>query len=199
MNASDSRSRPDVDSARRGVRIAVAVLTVVAVLVGTDLLLDDRAGADPSHLAVEAVLMAVSAGGAAWLWLTLLRTRRSVASLERDVDAARAEARRWRGETREILQGLGASLGRQFDRWGLTEAERQVALLLLKGLSHREAAGVRSTSERTVRQQAREVYRKAGVSGRSELSAFFLEDLLVPPSEGLGGPVEGPPPSADRR
>jgi DNA-binding NarL/FixJ family response regulator len=54
--------------------------------------------------------------------------------------------------------------------------------LLLKGLSHKEIAAVRSTSERTIREQARAVYRKAGLPGRSALSAFFLEDLLLPPS-----------------
>jgi DNA-binding CsgD family transcriptional regulator len=44
-----------------------------------------------------------------------------------------------------------------------------------------EVAKVRGTSERTARDQARAIYRKAGVSGRAELSAFFLEDLLVAP------------------
>jgi len=54
-------------------------------------------------------------------------------------------------------------------------------------LSHREVAAVRKVSERTARQQAQEVYRKAGLAGRSELSAFFLEDLLVPPEPGNPG------------
>ncbi len=39
---------------------------------------------------------------------------------------------------------------------------------------------MRSTSERTGREQARNVYRKAGVAGRAELSAWFIEDLLAP-------------------
>ena len=39
---------------------------------------------------------------------------------------------------------------------------------------------MRETSERTVRQQSLAVYRKAGLTGRAELSAFFLEDLLAP-------------------
>jgi len=62
----------------------------------------------------------------------------------------------------------------------LTPAEREIALLLLKGLSHKEIATIRSVSETTVRQQARSLYRKAGLSGRNELAAFFLEDLLGP-------------------
>jgi len=163
----------------------------VAVLVGTDLLLDDRSGAEPVHLLVEGLLMAVSTGGAAWLWWGLRKARAAVTYLSLDVEAARAEAARaeatrWREEARDVLQGLGVSIGRQFDRWGLTPAERQGGLLLLKGLSHREAAAVRKVSERTVRQQAQEVYRKAGLTGRSELSAFFLEDLLVPPEPASG-------------
>ena len=79
-----------------------------------------------------------------------------------------------------MLRGLGAAIDAQFDRWGLSSAEREIALLLLKGLSHKEIAVVRQTSEKTVRQQSLAVYRKAGLSGRAELSAFFLEDLLLP-------------------
>ncbi|UCC25995.1 MAG: helix-turn-helix transcriptional regulator [Gemmatimonadales bacterium] len=167
-----------------GVRLAIWFLCGVAVLVATDLVLDDRAGADPAHLLLEGLLMAVSLGGALWLWLTLRRARMEVDTLEHDVAFARAEALRWRDEARDALRGLGVSIGKQFQRWDLTPAERAVALLLLKGLSHKEVARVRRVSERTVRQQAREVYRKAGLGGRSELSAFFLEDLLVPTGSG---------------
>lgn len=172
---------PADPSSDRGISVAIGVLSVVAVLVATDLLLDDKAGADLLHLVIEAALMLVSAAAALWLWWGRRRARAEVKGLERDVDAARAEAERWREEAAELLAGLGVSIARQFGRWQLTEAESEVALLLLKGLSHREAASVRGVSERTVRQQAREVYRKADLAGRSELSAFFLEDLLLPP------------------
>lgn len=171
----------------RGVQVAVVVLLMVALLVATDLLLDDRSGAEPLHLVLEGLLMALSVGAAAWLWHGLRQARVRVATLARDVASARAEALRWREGARDVLQGLGVSIGRQFQRWGLTQAEREVALLLLKGLSHREVAAVRKVSERTARQQAQEVYRKAGLAGRSELSAFFLEDLLVPPEPGNPG------------
>ena len=81
-----------------------------------------------------------------------------------------------------MLQGLGAALDRQFERWALSEAEKEVALLLLKGLSHKEIAELRSVTEATARQQARAMYKKAGLSGRAHLAAFFLEDLMLPSS-----------------
>jgi hypothetical protein len=53
-------------------------------------------------------------------------------------------------------------------------------LLLLKGFSHKEIARLRHTSTTTIRQQAASIYQKANLSGRAALSAFFLEDLLLP-------------------
>lgn len=82
-----------------------------------------------------------------------------------------------------FARGLRRALDRQFARWSLSPAEREVLLLLLKGLSHKEIAEVRSTSETTVRQQALALYRKSGLASRTELSAFFLEDLLLPPNQ----------------
>ena len=101
-------------------------------------------------------------------------------ALVRDLDVARIQGRQWRDETRALLKGLGEAIDRQFLTWKLTEAERDVGLLILKGLSLREIAAVRLTSERTIRAQARSIYAKAGLSGRAALSAFFLEDLLAP-------------------
>ena len=101
-------------------------------------------------------------------------------ALIRDLDAARIQGRQWRDETRALLKGLGEAIDRQFLTWNLTEAERDVGLFILKGLSLKEIAAVRVTSERTIRAQARSLYAKAGLSGRAALSAFFLEDLLAP-------------------
>ena len=53
-------------------------------------------------------------------------------------------------------------------------------MFLLKGYSHKQIAALTERSERTVRQHAVSVYRKSGLGGRAELSAFFLEDLLLP-------------------
>ena len=101
-------------------------------------------------------------------------------ALVRDLDAARIQGRQWRDETRSLLKGLGEAIDRQFLTWKLTQAERDVGLLILKGLSLKEIAAARVTSERTIRAQARSIYAKAGLSGRAALSAFFLEDLLAP-------------------
>jgi DNA-binding CsgD family transcriptional regulator len=123
------------------------------------------------------VLMCV---GATLLFRIVSRQRDEQMTLLRDLEVARLEGQRWRAESRTLLSGLGQAIDAQFTRWNLTDAEREVALLLLKGLALKEVAALRATSERTIRAQAAALYAKAGVTGRAALSAFFLEDLLAP-------------------
>jgi DNA-binding CsgD family transcriptional regulator len=53
----------------------------------------------------------------------------------------------------------------------LSEAERQVILLALAGMSNVEIAGDRRTAPRTVANQLARAYRKLGVCSRAELAA----------------------------
>ncbi len=96
--------------------------------------------------------------------------------------AEQREMQAWRARAEELLAGVGSAVESQLTAWKLSPAEREVTFLLLKGLSFKEIAAVRQTTERTAREQARKVYKKSGVAGRAELSAWFIEDLL-PPSE----------------
>jgi DNA-binding CsgD family transcriptional regulator len=129
---------------------------------------------------VEPTLIVMTAAGVVYLLGRVRRQHQEQMTLMMDLEVARTEGAQWRTDMRELLKGLSAAIDAQFDRWSLTPAEREVALLLLKGLSHKEIAVVRDASVLTVRQQARSVYNKANLSGRAALSAFFLEDLLLP-------------------
>ncbi len=115
---------------------------------------------------------------AAWVVLRLSSLRERTADLEGAVARAADEGRDWRRQSRRFVEGLSRSIESQFADWRLTAAEADVAGLLLKGASLREIAGLRRTSEATIRQQAQNVYRKSGLGTRSELSAYFLEDLF---------------------
>ena len=149
------------------------MFAAVVVLIGWDLYVDYGEGSGIWHLGVEFIVFLAAMAGIVMMWRQLARTRSEL------IDA-RVEAAQWQQESAELLAGLGAAIERQFERWELSVAEKDVALLLLKGLSYKEIAIARDTSERTVREQGRAVYRKSGLGGRSELSAFFLEDLLLP-------------------
>lgn len=175
-----------MDTTDVGSRVAPAaavLFAVIAGLIALDIAADYRSGTEARHLFTEAAVMALALAGAVTLWRQLSTTRRQADRLSVDLEAARQQADRFRQEARDALRGLGDAIDRQFTRWELTPAEREVGVLLLKGLSHKEVAAARSTSETTIRQQALAIYRKAGLRNRSELSAFFLEDLLLPAAQ----------------
>ena len=167
----------------------------VALLAALDLASDIGQAATLGHVLAEGGVFLVGLAGAVLMLRHLLAIRRSeraarheALALAQRLEASEADAGRWRSEARDLLNGLGVALDRQFERWALSPAEKEVALLLLKGLSHKEIALVRRITEATARQQARAVYKKAGLSGRNELAAFFLEDLLLP-SDGASPPL----------
>ena len=122
-----------------------------------------------------------------YIWRNVpLARKRASALLEQQFDKQRADAEAWRIKSAKLLEGLGQMIDEQLTAWQLTGAEKEVAVLLLKGYSLRQIAIARGTGERTARQQAAEVYTKAQLSGRAELSAFFLEDLLPAARDSTG-------------
>ncbi len=154
--------RTDVRTLFSGV-IPGSLALLTALFAAADLIADRGGGASGGHMALEIALFFAAALAGALL-----------------IGRARADARRSREEKDIIVRGVSETIERQFDAWGATPAEREVGILLLKGLSHKEIAQMRETGEATVRQQAFSLYRKAEVAGRAELSAHFLEDLLPP-------------------
>ena len=159
----------------------VALIGGIGLFLGLELIDDpDASGLDLVLELLEIVPVVLTSVGLVLLFQVTRRQSEDQVKLIRELESARAQGQRWRAEARAHLNGLGQAIDAQFSRWNLTEAEREVALLLLKGLSHKEIAAVRATSERTVREQARALYAKAGLTGRAALSAFFLEDLIAP-------------------
>lgn len=171
-----------------------APFVLVLVFITVDIAADLIAGASWLHVSGETAIVGLAALGLAALARHALATR---TQLEAEVRGLRGinerwqnDALRWEAEARTAVRGFSDAVNAEFERWHLTTAEREVALLLLKGMSLKEVAGARGTSERTVRQQAATVYSKAGVEGRAELASYFLDALTLP---------EIPPTNSPRR
>lgn len=180
-------SEPDSISVRPLLTATLVAFVLMAGLAAFDLIADLREGTTVEHVLAEGGILVVGflgAGLAARRLVAATRLARAASakatSLAAELARTAAEAERWRTESRDLLRGLGQAIDDQFERWQLSPAEKEVGLLLLKGLSHKEIAETRSVSETTARQQARSVYKKACLSGRHDLAAFFLEDLILP-------------------
>jgi DNA-binding NarL/FixJ family response regulator len=160
--------------------VIAGVLALIIVMVGADLFADTGQGVSTWHVMTEGIAGVAAALGIVYLLRGTYSLQHRLTEEVARSTALQAEAERWRADARRHVDGLSRAIDQQLTRWNLTVAEKEVAFLLLKGLGFKEIAGVRGTSEKTARAQSTAIYAKAGLSGRTELAAFFLEDLLVP-------------------
>ena len=128
----------------------------------------------------EKAMLALAVVTTAYVALETRGLKRERTDLLNDLSRVRNDSDRWRTAAKIHIDGLGRAITAQFKAWKLSDSEADIAMLMLKGLTQKEIAHVRGSEEGTVRQQAAAVYRKSGLSNRSELGAYFLEDLLAP-------------------
>lgn len=162
--------------------ILSSILALVSLLVLGDIALDLRGGGSRWHIITETLVLFLCLIGLYHLSRKYLDMKRENLELQRDLKRTKEDMKAFKADSEKYLHGLGEAIDKQMTKWQLTPAEKEVGLLILKGFSFKEIADIRSTSERTTRQQSLDIYRKSGLGGRAEFSAFFLEDLLLPGS-----------------
>lgn len=160
--------------------VVVAVLFLITVLVVFDLVTDSVEGVELWHVMTEACIAIIAMFGIFFVIRSHLILRHQFDEQSIRFANYKQEAELWRAESKKYLEGLALAIDQQLTKWKLTVAEKEVAFLLLKGMSLKEIANIRNTAEKTARVQSIAIYSKSGLSGRSELAAFFLEDLLIP-------------------
>jgi DNA-binding CsgD family transcriptional regulator len=150
----------------------VALQAVAATAFLGDIIFDLVEDGITAHLLIETVVAAALVAG---LLTGIMATRRTITLVRDQTTALRAAS----GALAEVVD-------EQFRAWGLTPAEADVALMALKGLDVADIARLRGAAQGTVRAQLARVYAKAGVTGRAQFAAWFVEDLL-------SGPLAAPP------
>lgn len=165
---------------RRALTVALIPAAAMLVLAAFDIL-REPAPVEPAEIALdlaEKLLLVAAMGAVAWAAIGLRDIREEQRALKDHVDRTLARGEEWRAARSSEIAAFGEAIAREFDAWNFSPAERDVAGLLLKGVSMKEIALARNTSEATIRQQAQSLYHKAGLSGRAELSAYFLDSLF---------------------
>lgn len=146
---------------------------------GTDLIEEFSSGESIQAMIDDLVLFSLSVLVVLKISADLMHQHRSVQELKNQLERAKGQLAKEDKPGSQLATEYRKVVQHQFKRWKLTPSEEDVSVCLLKGLSFREIAVIRNTSERTVRQQAAVVYKKAGLSGRHELAAWFFEDMLA--------------------
>ena len=98
------------------------------------------------HLGLGTLAALTLIGGVVFLMVELQRLLARVDDMDTGLRVAR-------GQMAEVVEGF-------FEDWTLTQAERDVAMMILKGLDNEAIAKVRNTAPGTVRAQTTSIYSK---------------------------------------
>ncbi len=163
-----ARYFPAMKGERRAMVLAALILVqaLCAMFFIGDLIFDLSQGdhLDDLHMILEAVAAVALTAGVIYLMRELRDLTNRMAAMELGIRAAR-------GEMANLIDAF-------FDQWRLTPSEREIALMVLKGIDNESIAQMRGTASSTVRAQCTRIYAKAGVDGRAQLLSIFMEELL---------------------
>jgi DNA-binding CsgD family transcriptional regulator len=130
---------------------------------------------DNPHLLLETVAAAALIAGVVFLMIELRGLLSRMSDMQIGLEIAH-------GHLAEVIESF-------FDEWNLTIAERDVAIMILKGLDNDTIAQVRNTASGTVRAQATNIYSKSATDGRAQFISVFVEELMAGDISSGNGPA----------
>jgi len=157
--------------------LLLLILFVIVIFANLSDFIEDGFNQEDAWL--KLLTVGLSLWGITMLIRLMKRQMDKILTLTNKVKTTENDLELTHSKLKQIGREYSIYLRKQFTAWSLTNSEKEVAILLLKGLSFKEMAELRATKVKTVRQQASSIYQKAGVAGRYEFSAWFFEDMLV--------------------
>lgn len=160
-------------------KMTFLILVGIALFAFYDVISDFKEGVSFGHLFNEVLLWFFSLIGALYQFKIIKWQKSRIRELHSSNDLLKKQQENFQKKITHLSSEFLLNIDEQFNKWVFSQAEKEIALLLIKGLSMKEIAEIRSSNENTVRQQASQIYKKSSLKGRMELSAFFLDDLLA--------------------
>lgn len=160
---------------------AIIAYTLFALFFLVDMYIDLMEHVPLSHVWHEVFLFFLAVGAATWQIFVIYKKNNQIKLISKELLETKKSYLEWKEKSKSSANEIRDMIDNQLNIWHLSHSEKDVALFLIKGLSMKEIADIRRTQEKTVRQQATTIYRKAALSGRQELAAFFLEDIISAP------------------
>lgn len=149
------------------------LMSAFVIFFVVDLYIDLNHGANFSDLLHEFVLLLLSLCAVFYQGKLVFRKEEELKIVRSELLETKNSYLEWKSKSKSSAQELRHMIDQQFLDWDLSSSEKDIALFLIKGLSMKEIAELRKTSDTTVRQQASVIYKKSSTSGRQELAALL--------------------------
>ena len=92
--------------------------------------------------------------------------------------------------TTAMRDGFDKVINDKFMSWELTKAEKDIALLAIRGSSINEIAELRGSKDGTIKAHLHGIYTKAGVKNRPELMSLIMDEMLTEHNFVASGSIE---------
>ena len=96
----------------------------------------------------------------------------------RELQAHKARLREASEALSDFEKDLSVYIENILEGWLLSKAEKEVAMLIIKGFTYKEIASLRSVSEKTIQNQAISIFNKSNNKNRHEFLSHFLLTLV---------------------
>jgi len=161
-----------IDRSNRRLKISFWIFFALGAGFSTyDLVVDILANLSFAHVMFQLLMSLVVFALTLFLFVNLLLVRIRIRALGQAIQLFRIKT--------------GAVIERQFKDWLLSDAEKKVAINILRGYDFGQIADLLQKGERTVRTQAIAIYRKTGFRNRSEFTGFFFENVVMADNDHL--------------
>ncbi|MDH5718426.1 MAG: LuxR C-terminal-related transcriptional regulator [Spirochaetia bacterium] len=158
--------------------LPVFFLALVSIFALWDIYTDIKNNSNLKHLIPEVFFFIITSIAFIFFFRSNLEKELSIKNIKSTNQNLQKKAEYWKKKTIKQRENIRKDIENQFRNWELSKSEITVAFLIIRGYSFIQIASLLKKSERTVRQQAIEIYNKSGFNSRSEFTAFFLETIF---------------------
>jgi DNA-binding NarL/FixJ family response regulator len=160
----------------------ICALLLISCLILIDILHEVYSGVKFEDLAetafIEGSILATTFITVAYILRLFNKEKVLKESIQKDLISTQNEAEKWKNKSDYLVKSYREFIDKEFTKWKLSKSEQEVAALLLQGMSSKDIATRRSTSDRTIRNQCQVIYQKSNLKGKNELMAYFLKQVL---------------------
>ncbi len=140
-----------------------------------DVFLDWREQGAFLHVLLEILAVTFALASIVYVWRGV---QVRLMHAETTIHILREKQAEFRARNEDVLAGMRRAVRNQYAIWKLTPTEAVLADSLIRGYTIEEIAAMGNKSRNTVRNQTAALYEKSGMTGRNDLTAFFLSDIM---------------------
>ncbi|MGB1309731.1 MAG: helix-turn-helix transcriptional regulator [Leucothrix sp.] len=162
----------------------IAILFFLILLTGYtvyevyDELTDLAHGESPLTVWLEILIVSASLGFIFYITRLLYKNIKQQKQMAQSLKQVREQLHSSNQRLQQGKEAFRETIEWQLNEWQFTQAQKDISILLLKGLTIKEIASQRHVQEKTIRNHLSAIYEKSGLPGRHVFCSWFVEGLF---------------------